>query len=338
MKVHTTQFQKKNVLVTGGAGFIGSHLCERLLREARVICIDDLSNGSIHNIDHLLQYGDFEFIKYDVNAPINLDGWDELDKFQVKYQGVQEIYQLACPTSPKNFEQFKLHHLWTNSQAMFSTLDLAVKYRAKYVFAGSSVIYGPPTPERHVFAEADQGQFDHLSPRACYDEGKRFAETCVETYRQVHRVDAKIARVFTTYGPRMKLRDGQLIPDFIINALEGKELVMYGDADLDQSLCYISDLVDGLVRLMHAGPDTAVVNFGSEEVYKMVDVANRIIAMTNSKSQVVFKEALIFLSKKGTPNLARAKEELGWLPLVNLEQGLRQTIDYTIANKEEMGV
>ena len=331
-------FEKKNVLVTGGAGFIGSHLCERLLKEAQVICMDDLTNSNIQNIDHLLQYPDFEFIKYDVNQPIDLDAFDELDKFKVEYQGVQEIYHLACPTSPKNFEHLRMQSLWANSTAMISTLDLAVKHRAKYVFASSSVVYGPPTIEHNVFQEQDEGKVNHLSPRGSYDEGKRFAETCVNTYKQVYGVDAKIARVFTTYGPRMKLRDGLLVPDFILDALDGKDLVIYGDNDLDTSLCYISDMVDGLVRLMQTGPDIPLVNFGSDQIYKMIDVAQMIIDMTGSTSKIEIAEPLIFLTKKGAPDLRRAKEHLSWLPLVRLEDGLKRTIDYTIASKEIMGL
>ncbi len=330
----TPIFEKKNVLVTGGAGFLGSHLCERLLREAKVICMDDLSNSSVQNIDHLLQYPDFEFLKYDVNKPIDLDDFPELAKFKVKFQGIQEIYHLSCPTSPKNFEAQKLHSLWANSNAMISTLDLAVKYKAKYVFASSSVVYGPPTPERRVFTETDEGVVNHLSPRGCYDEGKRFAETCVETYRQVYGLDGKIARVFTTYGPRMKLRDGLLIPDFITDALEGKNLVIYGDETLSQSLCFVTDMVDGLVRLMTTGPEVHLVNLGSDQVLTMKDVAEKIIAMSNSSSKIVFEDPLVFLTSKGTPDLRVAKEQLGWLPLVRLEDGLRKTVDYAIANKE----
>ncbi len=327
-------FEKKNVLVTGGAGFLGSHLCEKLLREAKVICIDDLTNSTIQNIEHLLQYPDFEFIKYDVNQAIDLDDFPELDKFKVKFQGIQEIYHLACPTSPKNFESLKLNSLWANSNAMISTLNLAVKYRAKYVFASSSVVYGEPSPNRKVFAETDEGVVKHLSPRGCYDEGKRFAETCVETYRQVYSLDAKIARVFTTYGPRMKLRDGLLLPDFILDALDGRDLVIYGNADLEQSLCYVSDMIDGLIRLMKSGNNVSIVNLGGDEVYKMKSVAEKIISMTNSSSQIVFEQPLVFLTAKGMPDLTRAKEQLGWLPLINLEDGLRKIIDYTIANKE----
>ncbi len=331
-------FEKKNVIVTGGAGFLGSHLCERLLREAKVICIDDLSNSTIHNIDHLLQYPDFEFIKYDVNNPIDLDAFPELDKFKVKFQGIQEIYHLACPTSAKNFEQLKMHSLWANSSAMLSTLDLAVKYRAKYVFASSSVVYGEANPDKITFVEEDEGKVNHLSPRGCYDEGKRFAETCVSTYKQVHGIDAKIARIFSSYGPRMKLRDGLLIPDFIIDALEGRDLVIYGDPNNAQSLCYISDIVDGLVRLMKSSPEVSLVNLGSDQMFRIIDIAEYIIKMTESHSKVLFEEPLEYMSKKGIPDLRRAKEGLSWLPLVRLEDGLRKTIDYTIANKEMMGL
>jgi len=334
--MQTPIFEKKNVLVTGGAGFMGSHLCERLLQEANVICMDDFSNSSIQNIDHLLQYPDFELIKYDVTKPIDLDDFVELDKFKVKYQGIQEIYHLACPTSPKNFEDLKINSLKANSNAMIYTLDLAVRYRAKYAFASSSVVYGSPTSEHSIFTEADQGIVDHLSPRGCYDEGKRFAETCVETYRQVYGLDGKIARVFTTYGPRMKLRDGLLIPDFVLDALAGRDLIIYGDETLAQPLCYISDMIDGLVRLMQSEPEVTVVNLGSEEVLRMADIAQKIITMTGtgSSSKIAYKDPLVFLTKKGIPNLFLAKEKLGWMPLVRLEDGLRRTIDYTIANKE----
>jgi UDP-glucuronate decarboxylase len=327
-------FEKKNVLVTGGAGFLGSHLCERLLREAKVICLDDLSNSTIQNIDHLLQYPDFEFIKFDANKALDLDQFDELDKFKIKFQGVQEIYHLACPTSQKNFENLKLHSLWANSAAMLSTLDLAVKYKAKYVFASSSVIYGPTAPNRKIFKEEDNGMVNHLSPRGCYDEGKRFAETCVSTYRQVYGLDVKIARVFTTYGPRMKLRDGLLIPDFILDALEGRDLIIYGGEAMEQSLCYVTDVVDGLIRLMKTDPEVELVNLGGDELYKMTMVAQKIITMTNSTSRITFADPLLFLTPKGKPDLTRAKEQLSWLPLISLEEGLCKTIDYTIAQKE----
>ncbi len=328
-------FEKKNILVTGGAGFLGSHLCERLLREANVICVDDFSNSSPKNIEHLLQYPDFEFINYDVDNPIDLSKFDELDKFKVKFQGIQEIYHLACPTSPKDFEKLKMKSLLSNSSAMINTLDLAVKYRAKYVFASSSVVYGDPKDD-NKFVETYQGVVNHLTPRACYDEGKRFAETCIETYRQFYGVDAKIARAFTAYGPRMKLFEGQLIPDFIINALEGKDLVIYGDENMSTSLLYVTDMVDGFVRLMAAAPEVKIVNLGGDQVVSYFEVAKKIIELTGSTSKVVFEKPLVFLTKKGQPDLTYAKEMLGWMPLVRLEDGLQKAVDYTVANKEAL--
>lgn len=330
-----TVFEKKNILVTGGAGFIGSHLCERLLKEGKVICLDDFSNSSPANIEHLLQYPDFEFINYDVDKPIDLNQFDELDKFKVKFQGVQEIYHLACPTSPKYFEKLKMKSLLSNSAAMISTLDLAARYRAKYVFASSSVVYGNPK-DGEKFKENYQGVVNHLTPRACYDEGKRFAETCIETYREIYGIDAKTARVFTTYGPRMKLFEGQLIPDFIVSAIEGKDLVINGDETLVTTLCYINDMVDGLVRLMGADPEVKAVNLGGDESISYAHIAQKIIELTNSNSRIVFEKPLEFLTKKGLPDLTYVKDVLGWLPLTRLQDGLQKTIDYTVANKEAL--
>ncbi len=332
----TPIFEKKNVLVTGGAGFIGSHLCERLLKEAKVICIDDFSNSSPENINHLLQYSDFEFINYDVNKPIDLDTFAELDKFKVKFQGIQEIYHLACPTSPDDFEKLKMKSLWANSSAMINTLDLALKYRAKYVFTSSSVVYGPASDQKFVFAEDDQGLVNHLSPRACYDEGKRFAETCVETYRQVYGLDAKIARVFTTYGPHMKLFEGQPIIDAIMSALSGEDILIYGGDQMSTSLCYVGDMVDGLVRLMGADPSIKLVNIGGDSILKMTDVANLIVQMTGSTSQILPGDELLFLTRKGLPNLERIKNQLGWFPLITLKEGLKKTIEYAIANRQAL--
>jgi len=265
-----------------------------------------------------------------------LDKFDELDKFKVKFQGIQEIYHLACPTSPKEFEASRIEILKASSDAVFNTLDLAVRYKAKYVFTSSAVVYGPSTPNRVAIKESELGVFDHLSKRASFDEGKRFSETCVETYRLVHNIDAKIARVFTTYGTRMKLFEKQLIPDFIINALDGKDLVIYGDKTFGTSLCYVTDMVDGLVRLMTADPEVHLVNFGGEHIVHYADVAKMIIEMTNSKSKIVFKDEDLFLSAKGTPDTHYAVNKLGWFPLVRLEDGLQKAVDFVIAHKESL--
>lgn len=332
----TPIFDKKNVLVTGGAGLIGSHLCERLLKEAKVICIDNFSNSHPQNINHLLQYPDFEFIHYDVTEPLDLDKFEELDKFKVKFQGLQEIYHLACPTSPKNFEAVKIETLKANSLGLLNTLELAVKHRAKYLLASSAVVYGDDVGQRSAIKESDQGIVNQLSPRACYDEGKRFAETCVATYADKFSLDAKIARVFTTYGPRLRLFENQLIADFIISALEGKDLVIHGDADFSTSLCFVTDMADGLLRLMSSDPEVKVMNFGGETAVKYTEVAQKIIALTNSSSRIVFDKPLLFLTRKGAPDIHYAKDTVGWFPLIRLEDGLRKTIDYVIANKEAL--
>lgn len=333
----TPVFEKKNVLVTGGAGFIGSHLCEALLRNARVICLDNFVTSQETNIDALLKNPDFEFIRHDVNIPLDLESFPELARFKIPFQGVQEIYHLACPTSPKKFEQYKMQTLYANALGMKHILDAAVRYQAKFLQASTSVVYGSRPEDGHLFQEDEIGGNDTLSPRACYDEGKRFAESCVATYRQVHGLDAKIARIFRTYGPRMPLFDGQMIPDFITNALEGKDLEILGDETFRTSLVYVSDIVDGLIKLLAAPADTGPVNLGSDVDLRLVDVAQKIIELTGSNSRMTFQGSLLFMSELGLPDLAQAKEKLGWVPLVTLENGLKQTIDYTIANRSLLG-
>jgi UDP-glucuronate decarboxylase len=326
-------FEKKNVLVTGGAGFVGAHLCERLLRDgARVICIDNFATSHVRNIEGLLSNPDFQFLRLDVNQPFDLEKFSELSAFKIPFQGIQEIYHLACPMSIKNFDQFKIQTLLANSVGNYHALEIAVKYRSKILLTSSSVVYGPRTKDRHVFVENDEGVVNHLTPRGCYDEGRRFSETMFETYRQVHGIDAKIARVFRTYGPKMPLFDGQLIPDFVLNALDGKDLVIYGDENFTTSLMYVDDLIDGLLRIMKAPPGTTPVNLGSDQDLKMSDVAQMIIEMTSSTSKIVYEKPLVFLTELGLPDTSRARE-LGWLPLTRLENGLKKTIDYITANK-----
>lgn len=330
-------FEKKNILVTGGAGFIGSFLCEKLLVDARVVCVDNFITSQESNIDHLLKNSDFEFIRHDCTIPFDPEAFPELARFKVKFQGIQEIYHLACPTSPKRFDQYKMQTLYANAIGVKNALDLAVRYHAKFVHASASVIYGPRAADNHPYREEDLGVVNLLSPRACYDEGKRFAETMVETYRQVHALDAKIARVFRTYGPRMPLFDGQMIPDFITHALDNKALVIYGDETFKTSLVYVSDMVDGLVKLMQMPPDIGPVNLGSDLDVPLIDVAQRIIEMTGSTSRITFEPPLLFMTQLGLPDISKAKDRLGWLPLVQLDEGLKRTIDYTIAHKSLLG-
>jgi len=326
-------FEKKNVLVTGGAGFIGSHLCESLLAEAKVICVDNFITSQESNIDSLLQNPDFEFLRHDITEPFSLESYPELERFKIQFQGIQEIYHLACPTSPKQFDQYKIQTALANSFGMRNALDLAVKYKSKFVFSSSSVIYGSRDENHLSFSEDELGCALTTSPRACYDEGKRFAEAMVATWQQVHGIDAKIARIFRTYGPRMRLFDGQMIPDFITNALDGKELVIYGDDNFKTSLCYVSDIVDGLKRLMQAPVNFGPVNLGSDQDLVLNEVAKKIIEMTGSSSEIKYEPPLLFMTEQGLPNISKAKEGLAWIPLVRLEDGLQKTIDYTRAQK-----
>lgn len=325
-------FEKKNILVTGGAGFIGSHLCDELVKKNKVICLDNFSTGDEKNIDHLLSNPDFEFIKHDITEPINLEILPELEKFRIKFQGIQEIYHLACPTSPKNFSLNIIETMLANSYGIKNALDLAVNYNAKFMQFSSSVVYGPRRDDSQRIHEDDLGSVDFLSARSSYDEGKRFAETMAKNYREAKKIDSKIVRIFRTYGPRMKLNDGQMIPDFIYNALENSDLVIHGDEKFSTSLCYVSDMVDGIVRLMDSdmpGP----FNLGSDVSVNIKDVADKIISLLGSSSKVTYVEELLFLSPLCIPNIDKAKLELGWLPVVTLENGLMKTIEDLRANK-----
>ncbi|MFA6410206.1 MAG: NAD-dependent epimerase/dehydratase family protein [Candidatus Buchananbacteria bacterium] len=325
-------FEKKNILVTGGAGFLGSHLCDELVKNSKVICIDNFISGEEANIDHLLQNPDFEFIKHDINEPMNLESLKELDKFKVKFQGIQEIYHLACPTSPKDFESTRIDTVNTNSLGTKNILDLAVKYKSKFLLASSSVVYGPRDPLNGYVKEKQLGAVDQLSPRACYDEGKRFAETLVYTYGQVYNLDTKIARIFRTYGPRMKLNTGQMLPDFVYNALENKDLVIYGDESFSSSFCHVSDMVQGLMKLMKSG-ESGPINFGSDQDIKIIDIAKQIIELTGSKSKIVFEDPLLFMTPLYLPDIKLARDRLSWFPVVLMEEGVKGAIDYFRAHK-----
>lgn len=324
----------KNIVVTGGAGFIGSHLCNRLIKEGhRVICIDNLEGGNETNINHLFAHPHFEFLKMDITQPLNLQDIPELKKFSLKGQGIQEIYNFACPTSPKDFMHLRYQTLWANSVGIINVLELARMYQAKILHASSSVVYGALPPEITQVSETNHGTMDFLGMRACYDEGKRFAETSVSTYQQVHRMDAKIARIFRTYGPRVPINHGHMIPDFILSAIDKKPLVIFGDESFASSLLYIDDLIDGLLRFMDAPMGIAPLNFGGEQEYVLKDVAQSVIRLTNSSSTIEYQAPLLFMSPLPMPNITHAKQELGWIPLTTLEEGLKASIEFTFAEK-----
>lgn len=328
---------KQNVIVTGGAGFIGSHLCERLLKRYNVICLDDFSTGSEKNINHLAQFPNFEFVRQDIALPFDLEKMPELKKFQISALGVYAVYNLACPTSAKNFDEHKIETLNANASGMRNIMNVVVKYKSKFLHLSSSVVYGSREGKNKI-KEGDIGAVDHLSPRGCYDEGKRFAETVVATYHQVFNTDYKIARVFRTYGPRQRLFDGEMLIDFIVEATQDKDLTIYGDKNFSTSLVYVSDILDGLERLMAARGDIGAVNFGSDVDLKLVDVAKKVIEMAHSKSKIVYAEKLPFITELVLPDISKARKELDWMPLVRLEDGLQKTIDYTLAHKELLGI
>jgi UDP-glucuronate decarboxylase len=330
-------FDKKNVLVTGGAGFIGSHLCDELVKTRKVICLDNFSTGDEKNIDHLLSDPNFEFIRHDITNPIDLETLPELQKFKIEFQGIQEIYHLACPTSPAHFIENRITTLDSLSVGMKNILDLAVKYDSKFLHFSSSVVYGPKRNDEKKIKEDDLGMVNIISERSSYDEGKRFAETMVANYRYVYNIDAKIIRLFRIYGPRMKLNEGHMVPDFINSALEGKDLIILGNEDFSSSFCYVSDCVDAAVKIIDLdlfGP----YNIGSDVEVKVADLAGKIIKITDSKSKITFGEEILFMTPLCLPDINKARNELAWMPVMILERGLEKTIDDLRANKGLKGV
>lgn len=326
---------KKNILITGGAGFIGSHLCDELAKNNHVLCIDNYITGSEANIDHLLQLPNFEFIKQDITEPFNLEEFREAKKFKVEFQGIQEIYHAACPTSPKKYNKFPIETLLANAYGTKNVLDLAVKYKAKFILFSSASIYGEPR-DNEPFKEDYWGFINPIGPRSCYNEGKRFAESLVVNYREKYRLDVKIVRIFNTYGPRMKLDDGRLIPDFVDQALNNKFVEIYSQEDEITSLCYISDLVNGLIRMMESS-ETGPINLGDDQPVKIIEVAQKIIELIGSKSTIKFVSPLSYTNKQAIPNISLAKKKLEWLPLVSLEDGLRKTIEIMKISKRRVG-
>lgn len=330
-------FEKKNVLVVGGAGFIGSHLCDELIKTSKVICLDNFSTGNERNIDHLFAEPDFAFLRHDLSAPIDLENEQSLQKFKIQFQGIQEIYNLACPNSAKNFQKNCEATLMANSYVVKNVLDLARKYEAKLLHFSSSVVYGPRREGNPKIKEEDIGSVDFLSARACYDEGKRFAETFVHTYRETYGTDAKIIRLFRIYGPRMPLNDNQMIPDFVSNALDNKDLVIYGDESFTSSFCYVSDVIDAALKMMETdlvGP----INIGSDVDIKLADLAQRIIDKIGSQSKIVYEPSHFFMTELCLPDISVATSGLGWLPIVMLDKGLEKTIDELRASKGLKGI
>lgn len=326
-------FERRNVIVTGGAGFIGSHLCDRLVKEANVICIDNFITSNVANIDHLLRDPHFEFINHDIIKPFDPAAFPELERFKVRFQGIQEIFHLACPISKRHFDDFKIATVLTNSAGVKNVLDLAVTQRAKVLYASSSVLYGPRRSDQPFAKETDECHLNHLTTRGAYDEGKRFSEAILQTYADVYGLDIKIARLFRTYGPRMKIFDGNLIPDLVLSALDNKDVVLTGDEETHISLAYVSDIIDGLLRLMATPVEVTLVNLGSDTDIRLVNLAQKVLQITGSTSHVRFEPPIGLPSEAGLPDVTRAREILGWVPLVRLEDGLKKMIDYANSHR-----
>lgn len=320
-------FDKKNILVIGGAGFIGSNLMEYLLEKNKVICIDNFITGKFDNIDLLTQFADFTFIKHDMNESIDLESLPELDKFRVKFQGIQDIIYLACPTSYKDINKYAIETIDANSIALKNSLELALKYNSKFLYASSSAVYGNALDVNEPIKEEYCGIINHLEPRAPYNEGKRFGEMMVKTYHEKYGLDISIARIFSTFGPKMIEADGRMIPDFINSAMNNKNIIINGQENSTSSFCYILDLIDGLLKLMDS-PVVEPINIGHPDETKIKDVAEKIIKITNSKSTIEFQNDFHAIQRKLIPNIDKAKEKLSWMPLTSLDDGILKTIEH----------
>jgi UDP-glucuronate decarboxylase len=304
----------KRILVTGGAGFVGSHLCEKLLAEGNeVICLDNYFTGSKQNIIHLLDNHNFELIRHDIITPVYLE--------------IDEIYNLACPASPLHYQYNGIKTIKTSVMGAINTLGLAKRTKAKVLQASTSEIYGDP--DVHPQPESYRGNVNTLGPRACYDEGKRCAETLFMNYHIQNKVRIKIARIFNTYGPRMNSNDGRVVSTFIVQALKGEDITLFGDGSHSRSFQYIDDLIDGLIKLM-ATPDTFTgpVNIGNPIEVTVINLAKMIIRMTGSKSKIIHLPLPEDDPKQRKPDISLAKSALGWHPVVDLETGLSGTIEY----------
>ena len=305
---------KKRVLVTGGAGFIGSHLCLRLLEDgADVLCVDNFFTGTKDNIIDLLDNPHFELMRHDVTFPL--------------YVEVDEIYNLACPASPKHYQYDPVQTTKTSVHGAINMLGLAKRTRAKILQASTSEVYGDP--EVHPQLESYKGSVNPIGPRSCYDEGKRCAETLFFDYRRQHGLRIKVARVFNTYGPNMQPNDGRVISNFIVQALKGEDITVYGDGSQTRSFCYVDDLVEGLMRLMATdGRLTGPINLGNPLEFSIKELAKKISAETGTKSAIVFRDLPEDDPMQRCPDTELAERELGWKPTIFLDDGLERTINY----------
>lgn len=302
------------VLVTGGSGFLGSHLCERLLEQgANVLCLDNFFTGTRQNVDHLLDHKNFELIRHDVTFPY--------------YVEVDEIYNLACPASPIHYQHDPVQTTKTSVHGAINMLGLAKRVKAKILQASTSEVYGDPNV--HPQTEDYWGHVNPIGPRSCYDEGKRCAETLFFDYHRQHGVRIKVARIFNTYGPRMAINDGRVVSNFIVQALRGRPITIYGDGSQTRSFCYVDDLVDGLLRLMRSDDSvTGPVNLGNPDEFTILELAKAVIELTGCDVPIEHKSLPADDPRQRKPDITLAKQLLGWAPTVPLTMGLRKTIQY----------
>jgi len=305
---------RKRCLVTGGAGFLGSHLCERLLaRGDDVLCVDNFFTGARDNVIHLLDNPHFELLRHDVTFPL--------------YVEVDEIYNLACPASPVHYQFDPVQTTKTSVHGAINMLGLAKRVRAKILQASTSEVYGDP--QVHPQEESYWGHVNPIGARSCYDEGKRCAETLFFDYYRQHDLRIKVARIFNTYGPRMHPNDGRVVSNFIVQALAGQPITLYGDGEQTRSFCYVDDLVDGLIALMDS-PDavTGPINLGNPREFSIRELAEQVLALTGSSSELVFRPLPEDDPRQRQPDITRAREQLGWEPTTALKRGLERTVDY----------
>ena len=308
------QKNKKRSLVTGGTGFLGSHLCERLLNEGSdVICVDNYFTGTKDNIKHLVNHPNFELIRHDVTFPL--------------YVEIDEIYNLACPASPVHYQYDPVQTIKTSVHGAINMLGLAKRVNAKIFQASTSEVYGDP--EIHPQDESYWGRVNPIGIRSCYDEGKRCAETLFFDYHRQHKVNIKVARIFNTYGPKMDLNDGRVVSNFIVQALQNKDISIYGDGMQTRSFCYVDDLIDGIILFMNSDNDfTGPVNLGNPDEFKIYELAEMVIELTKSKAKIVHFPLPEDDPKQRQPNIDLVKEKLDWEPNVKLRTGLLSTIEY----------
>ena len=304
----------KTILITGGAGFLGSHLCDRLLAGGHeVICVDNFFTGTKRNIDHLIGLSSFELLRHDVTFPL--------------YVEVDEIYHLACPASPIHYQRDPVQTTKTSVHGAINMLGLAKRLKCRIFQASTSEVYGDPTV--HPQTEDYWGNVNPIGPRSCYDEGKRCAETLFFDYHRQHKLEIKVARIFNTYGPRMHPNDGRVVSNFIVQALKGEAITIYGDGGQTRAFCYVDDLIDGFIKLMNSPAEiTGPVNLGNPGEFTIRELAELILDLTGSRSKLVFHPLPADDPKQRQPNIARAKEQLNWQPSIPLREGLRHTIAY----------